>query len=103
MRFEDIIGNPSETLDKLGHFLQIQPRYIQPILPKPHKGLWQGRIAKLTQTQPESSAILGYYGGQKAEKWNQSFTIKDRYFFHQEAGDLLLKLGYEAGDSWITS
>lgn len=59
-----------------------------------------GRWARMIESQPESTAILGNYH-QKSQKWRQIFTQSDREFFHKEAGDLLIKLGYEESDNWV--
>jgi len=102
LKFEDLIHNPQNTLESLGTLLDLTPRYVEPLLPRSPKNIWQGRWARLTQWQPESTAIIGYYQGQKTQKWKEAFTESDRAFFHQEAGDLLIKLGYVDSDAWVS-
>lgn len=101
LKFEDLIHQPHQTLTDLGRLLALKPKYVEPYLPRSPKTIWHGRLSRLTQTQPESTAIIGYYGGQKGQKWHKAFTPKDREFFHAEAGTLLQKLGYIDGDDWI--
>jgi hypothetical protein len=47
--------------------------------------------------RPESTAIIN--GGR--QDWHECFTPEDRAFFHREAGDLLVELGYESSDAWV--
>lgn len=102
LKFEDLIHSPQSTLEHLGKWLDLTPRYVEPLLPQSPKNIWQGRWARLTQWRPESTAIIGYYNGQKTQKWKDAFTESDRAFFHQEAGDLLIKLGYVDSDAWVS-
>ena len=99
--FEELIRTPQDTIACLGAVLDMSPSYAQPLLPRSPKNIWQGRWTRLTRWKPESSAIIGYYGGQKTKKWKQSFSESDRAFFHQEAGDLLMELGYVESDAWV--
>lgn len=101
LKFEEIIQRPKQTLTTLSKVLGSTPTYCEPLLPKAHQNIWQGRWARLTQWCPESSAIIGYYRSQKTQKWQDGFTSNDRAFFHQEAGDVLIKLGYINSDVWI--
>lgn len=101
LKFEDLIRTSKDTIFHLGQALDMAPRDVQPLLPRSPKTIWQGRWARMTSWQPESTAIIGYYGGQKTKKWKHSFSMSDRAFFHQEAGDLLMELGYVESDAWI--
>lgn len=101
LRFEELIQSPEETIAHLGQVLDMSPGNVHPLLPQSPKNIWQGRWTRLTCWRPESSAIIGYYGGQKTKKWKQSFSERDRAFFHQEAGDLLMELGYVESDTWV--
>ena len=101
LKFEDLIRNPQHTLDHLSKLLNLTPRYLEPLLPRSPKNIWQGRWARLTQWRPESTAIISYCGGQKTQKWKEAFIESDRAFFHKEAGDLLLKLGYIESGAWV--
>jgi hypothetical protein len=101
LRFEEFIQHPQQTLTDLGYRLELSPQFVEPLLPRSSRNIWQSRWARLTQWRPESSAIIGYYGGQTTQKWQAAFSEGDRAFFHQEAGDILLKLGYVDSDAWV--
>ncbi|MGK7952409.1 MAG: sulfotransferase domain-containing protein [Xenococcaceae cyanobacterium] len=101
LKFEDIIKNPHSALNTIGQDLQLTPLYKEPLLPKRIESIWHSRWLRLTQRQSESTAIIGYYGGQQVQKWQTTFTAEDRHFFNSEAGDMLLDLGYEKSDIWV--
>ncbi len=101
IKFEDIITNTLPSLIEISQILDLEPLKIKPLLPKSIRGLWHGRWVRLTETRPESSAIIGYYKGQKSVKWKTAFSLSDREFFHAEAGELLQRLGYIHSDDWI--
>lgn len=101
LKFEDIIKNTHSIIETMGQDLQLTPMYQQPLLPTRIKNLWHGRWIRLTKRRPESTAIIGYYQGQKVQKWQTVFTAEDRRFFNSEAGEMLLHLGYEKSDFWV--
>ncbi|MBD2156188.1 sulfotransferase domain-containing protein [Leptolyngbya sp. FACHB-16] len=101
LQFEKVLRQPFETLTLLGQVLDLTPKFHEPLLPRPYQNIWQSRWNRLTAQRPESTAILGFYKGQKKQRWQQHFTRADREFFHQEAGALLIRLGYESSDDWI--
>jgi len=102
LRFEDIIRTPEQIVDKVSTDLNLTPLYVEPLLPQRLKGLWHSRWMRVASLNSESTAILGYYRNQKVQKWREVFTESDREFFHQEVGDLLIKLGYEDSEDWIS-
>lgn len=102
LKFETIVRQPVNTLMQLSHALDLNPRFQEPLLPRPLQNIWESRWHRLVSHQPESTAILGYYKGQKKQRWQSQFTQADREFFHQEAGSLLIRLGYETSENWIT-
>jgi len=95
---EEILKKTSNTLRTLGESLGMEPRWEEPLLPAPFSTLWASRRARLFGIKPESTAIIG---PPQKQKWRSAFTREDRAFFHQEAGDLLIALGYEASDAWV--
>ena len=101
VKFENLVQSPRQTVLQLGEMLGLPPTYTEPLLPQSPKTIWQGRWNRLTQWQPDSSAIIGYYGGQKTKKWVTALDKSDRAFFHQEAGELLIKLDYVDSDAWV--
>lgn len=101
LKFEDIIKNTHSIIETIGQDLQLTPIYQEPLLPTRIKSLWHGRWVRLTKRRSESTAIIGYYQGQKVQKWQTAFTPEDRHFFDSEAGEMLLGLGYEKFDAWV--
>lgn len=101
VRFEDIINQTHSTLTKLSQILVSDAQYFEPLLPKPILSRWHSRWLRFCTTKPESSAIIGYYNRQTTLKWQCALTVDDGIFIHQEAGELLNKLGYVENDSWI--
>ncbi len=101
LRFEEIVNITREQLARIGQKLELKPLYVEPLLPRPFHTVWQRWWAELTQPRPESTAHLGRHKGQKPLAWREAFTLEDREFFHQEAGDMLIRLGYEQSDDWV--
>ncbi len=101
LRFENIINNTQSILTEIGEELQLKPLWQEPYLPEKANSLWYGRWQRLVKKNSESTAIIGYYRGQKVQKWQQVFTPEDRQFFQIEAGKTLLELDYEQSDNWV--
>jgi hypothetical protein len=101
LRFENMINDTPNVLSNIGQNLDLKPLYIEPMLPKRRQlgNRWEDYWLRFTR-QFESTTIVGRYQGQKPPKWQEVFTDEDRQFFHQEAGDVLIKLGYEVDESW---
>ncbi|VEP12247.1 Sulfotransferase domain protein (modular protein) [Hyella patelloides LEGE 07179] len=102
LRFEDIIKNPNSIITKIGQDLKLLPLYQEPLLPQRFSNIWHSRWARMTNFYSESTAIIGYYKNQKVQKWQEVFTEEDRKLFHQEAGNILIDLGYEKSDYWVS-
>ncbi len=102
LRFEQIIKDTPNILSNISQKLGLKPLYVEALLPKRRQlgNRWEDYWLRLTR-QFESTTIVGRYRGQKSPKWQEVFTNQDRQFFHQEAGDVLIRLGYEVDDSWI--
>jgi hypothetical protein len=102
LHFEEIVDQPQSVIQQIGSILGLTPAYKRPYLPKKIKQ--GGRLAaywrRLTR-QFESTAILGRYNGEDPQDWCEAFTQDDRRFFHQEAGDVLIELGYVSDHHWI--
>jgi len=92
----------ANTIDELGHTLDMEPAHRTPYLPKLRKSIWWARWDRVKGIRPQSTAMLGRHKGQQPAVWRRDFTVEDRRFFHQEAGDLLIELGYETSDAWVT-
>lgn len=100
-RFEEIVKNTHQTLEQIGEALDMKPLYVEPLLPKPIRSRWESWWLSLTQLSPESTTHMGFSKHKKAQKWRTAFSQEDCEFFHQEAGELLLQLGYESSSDWI--
>jgi hypothetical protein len=103
LKYEDVLAYPRHALETLSVALHLVPRGVLPLLPaKPHS-VWRHRLQRWLSRRPESSAVVARYGAMRVERWREAFTPEDRRFFHAEAGDLLIELGYEADDRWVNS
>lgn len=98
LKFEQIIANPYQSITDIGKLLGLTPLYVKPLLPKSLQNLWESRWVVLTEFKPESTAHIT---GKKPLKWLKTWSHADRKFFHQEAGNVLVHLGYEVSDKWV--
>lgn len=101
IRYEDLVSDTQAMLKQLGQELNIKSLNAEPLLPKPHKNIWSSRMARILGGCPGATNILGRYQGKHPERWRISFSREDREFFCQEAGDILVSLGYEISDVWV--
>jgi hypothetical protein len=97
VQFERLIEDPEAVLQEIGDVLGLVPTGRTPFLPRSFDSIWESRWARLTQMRPESRAIIN---GEKQD-WREAFAAADRAFFHQEAGALLMTLGYTESADWI--
>ena len=95
--FESMLSHPEEVIERLGEHLGLVPEWQTPLLPERFSSIWESRWARLFQMRPKSTAILGI----GSKNWEETFTREDQIFFHQEAGDLLVDLGYVDSDEWV--
>jgi hypothetical protein len=98
LAFEEIAASPRAVLARLGGELGLEPLYASPLLPRPLRGRWQSRCARLFSRDPEATTVPG--GGRLLD-WRRAFSRADREFFQREAGALLIELGYESTDAWV--
>ena len=102
LKFEHIIKNPHHVLNQIADEQGLEPLWAKPLLPQ-KKRLTGSRgedyWLRLTR-QLENTTIVGRKQGQKPPKWQQAFTREDCEFFHQEAGEVLIRLGYEVSGAW---
>ena len=101
LRFEDITKYTNLIINKIRQDLNLSLLYNKPLLPVKFDNIWHSRWTRLAKKRSESTAILGYYRHQKVKKWQQVFSLEDRKFFHEEAGDILIDLGYEDSGAWL--
>lgn len=95
IKFEEIVKEPMVILEKFSQQLGLNPLHNQPLLPKRRKSSsrWEDYWLRITR-QWESSTIDGRYQGKKPQKWHQSWSKEDIFFFEKQAGDALRKLNY---------
>ncbi len=97
VRFEDLLEAPGESLERLADWLRLEPCYAEPILPKPLRSAWQSRAGRLLAREPRGTTIPGA----RPARWCETWSPEDRAFFHAEAGELLIELGYEEDAGWV--
>jgi len=90
LRFEDLILDRQATLGCMLDYLA-----------------QRGFTPRATRTQAVSAleqAIVpqksGTFRKGKPGNWEEHFTEANKVFFKEQAGDLLIRLGYETGDDW---
>lgn len=102
LRFEDLVHHTRETIGRLAGMFNLTPRYVEPLLPRRlSKALHVRARHRVLAGRPESSAILGRPTGLELPDWRRDFLADDRAFFHEQAGDMLIELGYEPSDDWV--
>lgn len=101
--YERVVADPKAVVEQLAEILGETPRWREPILPRRHRTAAEVRLRRLVGLW-ESTAILGRAPtNEKEKKWQNVFEEDDRRFFHDEAGDVLIELGYERDDSWVSA
>ncbi len=98
VQFETILNDPESVVRRVGTVIGEEPVLTEPLLPTPFSSIWDSRRARLFGVRPESTAIING----ESQDWEDAFTAEDRVFFHEQAGDLLLDLGYEPSADWVS-
>ena len=96
IQFEALLDDPVPVLQSIGELIGERPRRKEPFLPQPFQSIWESRRARLFSMRPESTAIIN---GERQD-WETEFSGEDRAFFHRQAGELLIELGYEESGDW---
>lgn len=87
--FATILSNPEETLKRLAEYLDCEPLFVEPILPKRPASSWDRRIRMFCGTDPQSTAVMSF----QARDLNlQSFTTEDKDFVHSEVEQIFPEL-----------
>ena len=102
IQFEQMVRSPRPMLERIGRELALEPLFAEPLLPRKTEigSRWHDYWLRLTR-QYESSSVLGRRRGVEPPKWREAFAPADRRFFHDEAGEMLVGLGYERDDGWV--
>lgn len=90
MRFEDLILNREAALGRLLDYLE--QRGFTPQVDRS-----EAIPVLLEAIKPKKS---GTYRKGQPGNWREHFTSTNKALFKEQAGDLLLRLGYEQDDSW---
>ena len=102
LRTEDLLQNPERQVADLGRKLHLTVRGRMPVLPPNRHFGWMNAFARFFCVRPQGTAIVaGLLRRAKSPKWQEAFTPEDRSFFHAEAGDVLMQLGYAESEKWV--
>ncbi|MCC6580635.1 MAG: sulfotransferase domain-containing protein [Phycisphaeraceae bacterium] len=101
--YKQILKFPKVTLDELAQALGCVCRERQPMLPPRMISAWHSRWVRLIHRRPPSTALVpGKFFASKAPSWRDMFIREeDRRFFHDQAGRMLVQLGFETSDAWV--
>jgi len=97
LRYEDMLGQTWETLQKLWTFLGVNPK-IEGLRDSLNKEMQINPDAKWQQQK--SPEISDYIQKGHRGTWREVFTAQDRQIFKQEAGKTLIDWGYESDLEW---
>ena len=89
-RFEDLIHDTQNQLDRLATVLEETPIGAKPLLPPPFESIWGSRMARLFSTRPDSTAIIGV----DTQDWEEHLTTEDQAFIVEVAGDVMREFNY---------
>jgi hypothetical protein len=95
-RYEDYLGSPHESLEKLFRFLGVDtgPDTIEDIVEAK-------RFEKMSGGRARGQELSGNFLRRGvAGDWREVFTERDKNIFKKHAGDLLVELGYENDPDW---
>jgi len=94
LRFEDLINNTEQTITEIANHIKLKPKMITPLLPKRAKNRWAMRFNRFISTNPQSTAILGFYEGKQKVSWRKALSEKDLAFIFEKASMGMKQLNY---------
>jgi len=95
IHFEDLIQERARTLNRIvDHFLA----RVQHLISSP-QGTGRQRIVETLESAINPARSPTFRSGKTGE-WKKHFTDEHRKIFKEVAGDLLIRLGYEANNDW---
>ncbi len=96
VRYEDLLARPNEEVGRLARFLGAdtsEKAVQQAVSSASFESLSKGR----ERGQEDTSS---FYRKGVAGDWNNYFTERDKEIYKEEAGQLLIRLGYEKNGGW---
>ena len=104
LSMDQIRRDCAQTLDTIARSLDLPPLRHVPKVPSRCNSDIVSRAWRRILPEPGSTAIVAYRKNECFGHWRDAFSDPaDREFFHREAGDLLIALGYEKSDRWVTA
>jgi hypothetical protein len=100
VRYEDIVARGEEVVERIGAFLGLTPRWLDPIVPPLVRSRWRKRAMRLTHLRPPTTALTPPTA---PRPWRQLFGPEELAYFDAEAGSVMRKLGYveeASGNVW---
>lgn len=102
LKMEELLNQPFETLSRLTGSLDLPAAPVDPQLPRRCDADFLSRAWRRLVPTPSSTAIVPRHEVAECSTSRQAFAQEaDRRFFHAEAGDLLIELGYERSTGWV--
>ncbi len=102
VKMEELVNQPFETLNRLAADLDLPPAPDEPQIPRRCDADFLSRAWRRLVPTPSSTAIVPRHEVAEYSTSRQAFSQEaDRRFFHAEAGDLLIELGYEQSADWV--
>jgi len=97
--YRRVVDEPRAVMIELADQLGLTLELVEPLLPPATHGRWHGRWLRLVSRRPASTALNpGGFRRIPTPKWRDAFTREDRRFIHQEAGEMMSRLGIESSD-----
>ena len=100
---EELLHCPERTMPGLAEKLGLPWDGVSVRRPAICGSKFIDRLRRRLAFRPPSTAIAPDPRFDRPRTWRHAFTDADRAFFHDQADDLLIKLGYEDSDQWVTS
>ena len=102
LKMEDLVNQPHEALSRIAASLDLPHAPLEPQIPRRCDADFLSRAWRRLVPTPSSTAIVPRHEVAECATSRQAFAQEaDRRFFHAEAGDLLIELGYERSADWI--